>query len=116
MTSIIHTFFENPVLFCDSVQTNLESSPSSSQSSSHSKSKNNFFNYKCKTCGKNIKAQTGVTSNLIAHINTQKHENIKKEYDEWKLKKGLIFWSFFNILFLFNKYSNLFKKAQKKVI
>ena len=91
MTSIIHTFFENPVLFCDSAQTNLESSPSSSQSSSQSESKNKFLVHKCKTYGKNIKAQTGVTSNLIAHINTQKHENIKKEYDEWKLKQGLNF-------------------------
>lgn len=100
MTSIIYTFFESPEIFVDLVQTNLDSSPSSSQDSSQSRSKNkNPFNlYKCKTCGKKIKVQSGVTSNLIAHINTQRHEAIKKEYDEWKLKQGLFLFSY---LFLF---------------
>ena len=100
MTSIIYTFFESPEIFVDLVQTNLDSSPSSSQDSSQSRSKNkNPFNlYKCKTCGKKIKAQSGVTSNLIAHINTQRHEAIKKEYDECKLKQGLFLFSY---LFLF---------------
>ena len=102
MTSIIHTFFENPVLFCDSAQTNLESSPSSSQSSSQSESKNKFLVHKCKTYGKNIKAQTGVTSNLIAHINTQKHENIK---NEWKRVETKTRFKFFGHSLIFYFYS-----------
>jgi hypothetical protein len=88
--SIIFSYYENPVLFVEQIQTSLDSSQSSSQSNqgSTSKHKNTSYLYKCKTCSKSIKAQLGVTSNLVSHLNTQRHETIKKEYDEWKLKKG----------------------------